>query len=116
MSTGESSPDLPLTLTGYPAVATEAYVRFKASRNAPDLEAFLLHTLDFLLERDPSESILEMPDETRLADDLGADSLLVAELVFLLEELFQIRLDNEKIMGIRTLGDLQALVRREVAV
>jgi len=113
MKTAESSPELPTALTGYPPAATDAYRRYRSTGAAEDLERFLLHTLDFLLERGPEESLVELPKETRLREDLGADSLLVAELVFLLEELFQIQLDNEAIAGVSNLADLQALVQRE---
>lgn len=100
---------------GYPGEAGEAYLRFRRGGAAADLEAFLLHSLDFLLERGEAETITRMPPETRLREDLGADSLLVAELVFLLEELFGIQLTNESIESVSTLGDLQALVQRETA-
>lgn len=113
MNTAETSPEIPSALTGYPTVATDAFLRYQASREASDLEIFLLRALDFLLERDPSKSLVDLPKETRLMDDLGADSLLVAELVFLLEDLFEMRLDNQALAAVSSLGDLQALVQRE---
>lgn len=44
--------------------------------------------------------------ETKLVDDLGADSLDAVEIMFSLEEEFGIEIDDESAQNIKTVGDL----------
>ena len=46
--------------------------------------------------------------EAELAGDLGINSLELAELVFVIEDRLNIEIDDEDILGIRTVGDLVA--------
>lgn len=54
-----------------------------------------------LIERDPSEIQLE----TRLEEDLEADSLDLVELAMALEEELSLEIPDEELEGIRTVGD-----------
>jgi acyl carrier protein len=49
-------------------------------------------------------------DESSTLDDLGLSSLQVADVVFSLEEDFELEFDSERAARIKTLGDLVALV------
>jgi len=51
---------------------------------------------------------------TRLADDLGADSVALVELTIVLEETFDIEIPDEDAEGIRTVHDAIFAVRRSV--
>ncbi|MGM9899247.1 MAG: acyl carrier protein [Bacilli bacterium] len=44
--------------------------------------------------------------ETRLVEDLGADSLDAVEIMFALEEEFGIEIDDDSAQSIKTVGDL----------
>lgn len=44
--------------------------------------------------------------ETRLVEDLGADSLDAVEIMFALEEEFGIEIDDDSARSIKTVGDL----------
>lgn len=117
MSEGEAGEPLPPILQGYPPVVTGAYARFCEERSGERLEVFVLEALGFLLERGEAVAPMgELPPETRLREDLEADSLVVAELVFLLEDLFAMELGNEELERVQTLRDLQGLVREKSAV
>jgi len=50
----------------------------------------------------------EMGENTRL-EDLGLSSLQISDLVFSLEEQYDLELDTARAAGIRTLGDVVAL-------
>ncbi len=54
-------------------------------------------------------------DGTRLIEDLAYDSVAVAELVFFLEDLFDVTLNNDDILGVRTIADLRSCVNRKLA-
>jgi acyl carrier protein len=47
--------------------------------------------------------------------DLGLDSIAVIELIGYLEEKLDIRIPDEELAGVQTLGDLDDLVRRFTA-
>lgn len=48
--------------------------------------------------------------ETRLVEDLGADSLDAVEIMFALEEEFGIEIDDESAQNIKTVGDLVSYI------
>lgn len=54
------------------------------------------------LDKDPSTITLE----TRLVEDLGADSLDAVEIMFSLEEEYGMEIDDESAQTIKTVGDL----------
>ncbi|MDX2111317.1 MAG: acyl carrier protein [Verrucomicrobiota bacterium] len=101
-------------LTGYPECVRQAYERFCMKRNPDDLQCVVFGALAFLLSTKPATPLDQLPDTSLLQQDIGADSLAITELVFLLEELFDISIKNEEIMAIRTLGDLRAFVLAKV--
>lgn len=50
------------------------------------------------------------PDKT-FTDDLGADSLAIVELVLALEENFNIKIPDEEVENIKTVGDAIRYIR-----
>jgi acyl carrier protein len=52
----------------------------------------------------------KVTDEAALMDDLGADSLDMAELGMALQEEFGIELSDEQLAGIRTVKDVAAAI------
>lgn len=60
------------------------------------------------LEIDPEKITMT----TDVVADLGADSLDVAELIMVLEEEYNVSISDEEIHGLRTVGDVVALMER----
>jgi acyl carrier protein len=52
--------------------------------------------------------------EADIAEDLGADSLDVVDLVMAIEDEFDIQVPDEKIEEIRTVGDIVKFVESEI--
>lgn len=48
--------------------------------------------------------------DTRIADDLGADSLDVVDLLMSIEDEFEIEVPDDEIENIKTVGDLVAFI------
>lgn len=48
----------------------------------------------------------EMTMDTRIADDLGADSLDVVEMLMAIEDDFDVEIPDEDIEGLKTIGDV----------
>ena len=54
-------------------------------------------------------------DETRLIEDLGFDSLALLEVVFAIEGVMKLQINNEELREIRTLGQLNQFLRDKIA-
>lgn len=48
----------------------------------------------------------ELSEKTDIAEDLGADSLDVVELIMTLEDEFGLMIEDEEIMELKTIGDV----------
>lgn len=64
-----------------------------------------------LIEHDPDEITLE----TRLEEDLEADSLDLVELAMALEEELSLEIPDEELEGIRTVGDAVDFVAERIS-
>ena len=81
---------------------------------SPDTELFRTDILEFLTEKrgiDPAR----VTDDSRLAEDLGLDSLALVEMGFALLTRHGLMLDDEHILRMRTLGDLLDVLGEEHA-
>ena len=58
--------------------------------------------------------IAEIASESKILDDLGADSLDVVELVMTLEDEFDIEVPDEAAEAIRTIADVERYVTEHV--
>jgi acyl carrier protein len=101
-------------LARLPAPMRDAYEHYRLTGDASSVQEIVVASV---LEYRPkaSAAIPACGEATRLIEDLGYDSVAVAELVFFLEDIFDLTLSNEDIMGVRTIGDLRACVARKLA-
>jgi acyl carrier protein len=63
----------------------------------------------------PKDASPDISPETRLLEDLNVDSARVVELVLALEDAFGIRIEDDVIDTLKTVGDLVARVREKTA-
>jgi acyl carrier protein len=101
-------------LSRFPAEVLEAFQRYRASGDAGAVEAVVIAAV---VDYRPAGagSAQAISDGTRLLEDLGYDSVAVAELVFFLEDLFEMTISNDDILAVSTIGDLRACVVRKLA-
>ena len=113
MSTVPSNAPIP-ALARFPAEVLEAYHRYRTMGDAGAVEAVVIAAV---VDYRPtgSAAVGTVTDGTRLIEDLAYDSVAVAELVFFLEDLFDLTITNEDIVGVRTISDLRACVLRNLA-
>ena len=104
------------TLVGFPPRITAAYVAFAESGEPADHDVVVLGVLQSCLAKKPKVSIDTLPGSTRLADDLGCDSLSMLEAVFMVESLFDIDIDDRDLVRLKTIDDLRDLLRQLVMV
>jgi acyl carrier protein len=102
-------------LARFPAGVRDAFAHFLAGGDVEALDTVLFAVVrDFLPKKNPSAAG-PLPDDARLIEDLGFDSLAIAEIVFFMEDLFQIKISNAEIQQVGTVGQLRAFVLRKFA-
>jgi acyl carrier protein len=101
-------------LARFPAAVLDAYQRYRSTGDVGALEEVVVAAA---VDHRPSAKGLmpEVSDQTRLLADLAYDSVSVAELVFFLEDLFDLTISTEDIQAVSTIGDLRACVVRKLA-
>ncbi|MBR7071417.1 MAG: acyl carrier protein [Clostridia bacterium] len=56
----------------------------------------------------------DLTPETRIIEDLGADSLDVVELLMAAEDEFEVEIPDESIEGMKTIGDVVNYIQNNV--
>src|SRR5882757_1192311 len=111
----ETLPASPPQLARYPVEARDAYERFRSTGDVAALRTVVFAAVrDFMPKRQLGVATIELKDEMRLMEDLGYDSLAVAETVFFFEDLFKVRIENAELMSVRTIGELREFVIRKL--
>ncbi len=85
--------------------------RYESSRSSNDLDSVILSMLKDL-GADPEDETLS--DETNFIQDLGLDSLAIAEFVFFFEDLFNIKISNTDLGALRNLGELKLFIQEKL--
>lgn len=102
-------------LARFPAEIRAAFERFSADGSPADLRLVVdAALLDFMPKRGNS-TLPALRDEQRLMEDLGFDSLAVAETVFFFEDLFKVSIQTQEILALSTVGQLRDFVARKLA-
>jgi acyl carrier protein len=124
-----SMPPVPSSSARTPAPATDAvqtlgrhfseevqlaYARFLSTRVPADADQVVVA---IMLDHVPDKKLRPATagDSLGLVADLGFDSVAITEMVFFLEDLFGVRISNDEILRVKTVGDLRAFVRRKLA-
>ena len=71
----------------------------------------LKHIIADVLNVDPDE----ITEETTFTDDLGADSLDLYQIKMGIEEEFRLTIPDEKVAGVKTVGDALTMIKEAVA-
>jgi acyl carrier protein len=92
------------------AESVEAAVAFRKTGNADLIATVVIGILARFLEPEQRPKLVGDCDSLRLMDDLGVDSLTMVEVVMLVEETLVIKIDNEDLRDLRSIGDVKAYV------
>ncbi len=98
----------------FSAEVRDAYLRFRADRHAEDADLVVLAVVQDHIPKAQRQPGVSPADHQQLMADLGFDSVTITEMVFFIEDLFQVRIANEEIMRVRTVGDLRAFIRQKL--
>lgn len=100
-----SEDELEHCLRGFPKPAITGSHALRESFSNENLQACLYGIFLFYLPQG-TKAPNEMPSgQVNLRDDLGLDSLSLAEAMFKIEELFDVRVENAEIADVSTLAD-----------
>lgn len=99
----------------FPESVRAAFVRFQLTGEADSLDEVVLAIVRDFVPKSVTLAPGPLPEESRLRADLGFDSLALSEVIFFLEDLFGVRINNEEIMGVRTVGNLRQFLRKKIA-
>lgn len=94
-----------------PSSLQDALRRYEETRGDEDLDAVIFAALEDLGSEISPE---ELSDDTNFIKDLGLDSLAIAEFVFFFEDVFRIKITNDSLANMRTLGALKAFLKSEM--
>jgi 3-hydroxyacyl-[acyl-carrier-protein] dehydratase len=92
----------------------EAAIRY---RQTGDLDAIPLVVFGILDRYQPATApikLSEADENTRLIEDIGLDSLTLLEIVLSIEEVLKLRIENEELREIRTLGQLNKFLHAKI--
>jgi acyl carrier protein len=108
-----SSVEPPAVFARFPVEIREAHLRFREHRDPSDAMVVVLAALRHYQASARGGGAVTGTD--RLVEDLGYDSLAVAELVFLLEDLFSVAVTNAEITQLRTVADVCDFITRKLS-
>ncbi len=107
---GKTPETLRSELHGFPLAAISAVLAFRETPSPAALDQAMRAILEFYLPSRLRRPLDTVPAETRLREDLGVDSLTLAEATFKLDDLFGVAIETREAAGIETLGGLHAFL------
>lgn len=103
-------------LARFPEPVRRAHEQFLETGDTEALDTVILGiVLDHLPAARGKTGESAPKDSDRLIEDLGFDSLALAEIVFMIEDLYRVAISNDQLMNLATIGDLRAFVRTQAA-
>ena len=103
-------------LRGFPKGAVSGTFALRETCRVVDMESCLFSILSFYLPAGTTSLPAEPSSDTLLRDDLGLDSLSLAEAMFKIEDLFDIRVENAELAEVATIGDARRLLMSKLNV
>jgi len=97
-----------------PERAIDAAIKFNQSRDPDLVPIIVMGIIERFVEPDVRPVIREENDQVRLLEDLGIDSLLMVEIVILVEETLGIHIENEELRNLRTVGDIKGYLDAKI--
>lgn len=91
----------------------EAIVQYRSQKETALIPGIVYGIIERYVPSQSDVKLAEMPENTRLVEDLGIDSLTMLEVVLSIEEALSIRIENEDLMNIRTLAEVKTFVQNK---
>lgn len=101
-------------LAGFATPCVDAALRFRANGEVDALLEMLPGMIEFHLPSGAPKPPAVLEDDLRMSQDLGLDSLSLAEMAFKMEDLFGVPIETREVAGVETVGDLKAFLIRKL--
>jgi 3-hydroxyacyl-[acyl-carrier-protein] dehydratase len=92
----------------------EAAIAFRTEPDPKHLPVIVYGVLERFMPPESAGKLKGADGSTRLIEDLGIDSLTMLEVVLTIEEVLNIRIENEELREIRTLGEVKAFIAKRI--
>lgn len=97
-------------MRGFPPAAIDEVMDLREHFDSGRLRKAMLGVLAFYLPRGVARPDAGVPDETRLREDMGVDSLTLAEAAFKLDELLGVAIETRETAELKTIGDMHTFL------
>jgi 3-hydroxyacyl-[acyl-carrier-protein] dehydratase len=98
-----------------PAGTLEALVLYREAGDVGALNRFLTGCLKRHIDQEYYDLLDSGRPDLSFIDDLGIDSMTMMEVAMMIEECLLIRIDNQELVQIQTLGDLDGFIKKTAA-
>ncbi len=92
----------------------EAAIRYRENGDVAAIPTIVFGILDRYQPATAAVKLSEANENTRLVEDIGLDSLTLLEIVLSIEEVLKLRIENEELREIRTLGQLNKFLHDKI--
>jgi len=92
----------------------EGALRYRTTGDPDGVGMVVLGIIERFLDPEVRPRLRAGGDGLRIFDDLGIDSLTMVEVVMLVEEVLQIKINNEELRDLRTIGDVKTYINCRV--
>ena len=92
----------------------DAAVRYRETGDLKAIPTVVFGILDRYQPATAPVKLSEANENTRLIEDIGLDSLTLLEIVLSIEETLKLRIENEELREIRTLGQLNKFLHAKI--
>jgi len=87
-----------------------AALHFRTTNDPAGVDIVVLGIIERFLDPEVRPRLRAGGDGLRIFDDLGIDSLTMVEVVMMVEEVLQIKINNEELRDLRTIGDIKVYI------
>jgi acyl carrier protein len=92
----------------------EAAIRFRTRGDLDAIPQIVYGILDRYQPATAAIKLSEANENARLIEDIGLDSLTLLEIVLAIEEVLKLRIENEELREIRTIGQLNSFLHAKI--
>src|SRR5277367_2069129 len=92
----------------------EAAIRYREKGDVDAIPTIVFGILDRYQPATAPVKLSDADKNTRLIEDIGLDSLTLLEIVLSIEEILTLRIENEELREIRTLGQINKFLHAKI--
>lgn len=92
----------------------DAAIRYRETAELDAIPTIVFGILERYQPATAPVKLSEADENTRLIEDIGLDSLTLLEIVLSIEEVLKLRIENEELREIRTLGNLNRFLHAKI--